>query len=144
MKKLAVLGVFIAVAFVAGVFTAPKSDLENSNPKVLGVEQTLNSLSVEQFNSELDTGKYTLLDIRTADEYAAGHLKNATQIDYYQTKNFSDYLNSLDKNKKYLIYCRTGNRTGTALNIMRQKGFTHVSELAGGYAAWTASGFPIE
>lgn len=84
------------------------------------------------------------MDIRTADEYNAGHLRGAKQIDYYQTQQFSDYLDSLDKNAKYLIYCRTGHRSSLALKIMQEKDFTNLMDLSGGITAWTSKGLPTE
>lgn len=101
-------------------------------------------LAPEQFNADLSTGEFTLLDVRTADEYAAGHLKDAKLIDYYQTKQFSDYLDTLDKKRKYRIYCRTGHRSGLALKIMQEKGFKNAADMAGGYNAWSTDNFAVE
>lgn len=104
----------------------------------------INHLDTQTFSQDSTSNSYTLLDIRTIDEFNAGHIKGAKEIDYYQTQAFSDYLDTLDKSKKYLIYCHTGNRSGLALDIFRQKGFTNVSDLQGGYAAWTVAGLPTE
>lgn len=105
-------------------------------------EESIKSLAPVEFKAALETGEYTLIDIRTAGEYYEGHLANASQNDYYQTILFNSYLDTLDKNKKYLIYCRTGNRTGDTLNIMREKGFKNVADLNGGITAWVAMGLP--
>ena len=112
--------------------------------QVIAQEESIRSLSPIEFKAALETGEYTLLDIRTLEEYYEGHLANASQNDYYQTILFNSYLDMLDKNGKYLIYCRTGNRTGDTLNIMREKGFKNVADLNGGIAAWVAMGLPIE
>ena len=133
MKKYAVIIVTIAVILIAALYVLLPSNTS-----------AISSLPPQQFHQELTTNNATLIDIRTIDEYKAGHLQGAKQIDYYQTQTFSDYLDSLDKNKKYLIYCRSGNRTGKTLTIMKQKGFTNVSDLAGGYNAWVAAELPIE
>lgn len=111
--------------------------------QVLSEEAMIGSLSPLEFKQAIDSGDYKLIDIRTVEEYYEGHLINASQNDYYQTILFNSYLDSLDKNDKYLIYCRTGNRTGDTLNIMREKGFKNVQELSGGITAWAALGFPI-
>jgi rhodanese-related sulfurtransferase len=134
MKKLIIISLLIAVAVGVGIFFSTKP---TSN-------KTYSHLNPEQFNTELNTGSYSLLDIRTTDEFNTGHIKNATQIDYYQTEVFSKYLDNLDKTKKYLIYCRSGNRSGKAIEIMQQKGFTNVSDLTGGITAWTAANLSLE
>lgn len=120
------------------------NDHNQVNSVALGGENNFSSMQAEEFKQALESGEYELIDVRTAEEFQAGHLANAFQIDFYQAKEFNRYLDSLDKNKKYLLYCRSGNRSGQALNIMKQKGFTNVSDLAGGYSAWTTTGFPIE
>ena len=96
------------------------------------------------FQKAIASGEYELIDIRTAEEYGAGHIAGAKQIDFYQTQEFNSYLDSLDKNKKYLVYCRSGNRSNQALNMMESKGFTNASDLAGGISAWTGANLPIE
>jgi len=90
-----------------------------------------------------ESGEYKIIDIRTEEEYAVGHLVNASQIDYYKTDVFKNYLDTLDKNAKYLIYCRSGNRSRNAMEIMRNKGFKNVADLAGGITAWTTQGLPV-
>lgn len=84
---------------------------------------------------------FVLLDIRTAEEYADGHLEGSVLIDYY-SETFSDQLNELDKAKPYLIYCRSGGRSGRALNAMRNLGFEEVYNMLGGILQWQADGFP--
>jgi rhodanese-related sulfurtransferase len=98
----------------------------------------------EVFNQELNTGGYALIDVRTADEFNAGHLINAKQADFNNSQEFSKYLATLDKNGKYLIYCRTGIRSAKAMQLMQDKGFTSVHDLTGGYSAWVSVNLPTE
>lgn len=141
MKKI-IWGLLIIV-FAFGVgweivnLTSGSNATENQN------KQTISNLSPTQFLQAINSKRYQLLDIRTQEEFAAGHLAGAAQIDYYQTQAFSDYLDKLDKKSKYLIYCRTGHRSGLALKIMQDKGFINVSDMTGGYNAWIANGSPI-
>lgn len=102
------------------------------------------SLTAQEFSSALSTNEYKLIDIRTYEEYSEGHIKASTQSDFYNTTEFSSYLDSLDKNGKYLIYCRSGNRSSQALRIMQGKGFRNVSDLSGGINSWTKNGYPLE
>ena len=80
-----------------------------------------------------DTTEFTLLDIRTPQEFNAGHLPGAFNIDYYDA-SFKQQLDALDKNKRYIIYCRSGNRSKGALRIMEELGFREVYELQEGIA----------
>ncbi len=81
-----------------------------------------------------------IIDIRTKDEFDAYHLINAINIDFY-SQEFSDNIDSLNRKKTYLIYCRTGRRTGTdkdnALKLMLKLGFTKVYNMLGGIHAFT-------
>lgn len=87
-------------------------------------------------------GKLTILDIRTASEYSAGHIKGAINIDFY-SKDFKYKLSLLDKDKTYLLYCRTGNRTSKALAYFKELGFKKVYHLYGGISDWQNSGLPV-
>ena len=89
----------------------------------------------------LETEKPALIDVRTPDEYKAGHIAGALLIDY-RGPNFREEMNKLDKNAKYLIYCRTGVRSGKSLDIMKELGFRDIHDIAGGITAWTAAGLP--
>jgi rhodanese-related sulfurtransferase len=127
-----ILACYLAViGFLAGVYINP-------------LRPDIRSLEPAQFQQAINSGKYTLIDVRTADEYSTGHIKSAIQNDYYQTQKFSDFLDSLDKKAKYLIYCRTGRRSANVLKLMQSKEFTNVADLAGGITAWSSAGFPIE
>lgn len=96
----------------------------------------------QTIQADLGNADFVLLDIRTPEEYAAGKIAGAENIDFY-APDFRDNLNRLDKNSHYVIYCHTGNRSGQALQIMRELGFTQVEDIGGGIAAWAQQGYPI-
>jgi rhodanese-related sulfurtransferase len=79
--------------------------------------------------------------VRTPDEFAEEHIENATNIDFY-SETFRDMLNTLDKNKTYLIYCRSGARSGSTLDIMAELNFEEVYNMSGGMIEWNAEGLP--
>lgn len=87
-------------------------------------------------------GNVVVIDLRTIEEFKKGHLKNAVQIDFY-SKDFKDRLNDLDKRKKYLIYCHSGNRSLNAMKIMFELGFENVFNLSEGILEWNENGFEI-
>lgn len=84
-----------------------------------------------------------LLDIRTPDEFASGRIAGATNVDFYAA-DFTARLAELDRDADYVIYCRSGNRTTSALDIFRDLGFTSVRSVDGGILAWAAAGLPVE
>lgn len=89
-----------------------------------------------------DDPDFVLLDIRTPAEVEAGHISGAANLDFYSPA-FRDDLAALDRDKVYLIYCRTGNRTGQAYDIMDELGFEQVYDMGGGIAQWITAGHPV-
>ena len=85
---------------------------------------------------------FVLLDVRTQSEFDAGHIEGAVLLDF-NSGNFRTEADKLDKNKRYLVYCRTSNRSGQAVNIMKDLGFMEVYDLDGGIVAWEAAGYPV-
>lgn len=84
-----------------------------------------------------------ILDIRTPEEFAAGHLAGAINVDYYAA-DFETQLGELDLAVPYVMYCNSGNRSSNALPLMDSIGFEEVYELDGGIQAWYSAGHPVE
>lgn len=78
-----------------------------------------------------------LIDVRTPKEYSEGHIEGSTMIDY-KNSSFDAEISKLDKDQTYLIYCRSGNRSGKAVHKMIGLGFTDVTNMEGGYNAWSS------
>lgn len=83
-----------------------------------------------------------VLDVRTPEEYEEGHLEGAVLVDFYAA-DFADQLGQLDPNVPYLLYCRSGNRSGQTRAMMADLGFTDVADVEGGITAWAAAGLPL-
>lgn len=83
-----------------------------------------------------------VLDVRTPEEYAEGHLDGAVLVDFYDA-NFAEQLAALDPETPYLVYCRSGNRSGQTLGIMQQLGFASAVDIDGGILAWADAGLPV-
>jgi len=146
VNKFFIIGIIVIGVIVLAGATFYFSGNKSNSSATLGAEteNKISHMTPTDFQKAINSGEYTLIDIRTEEEYASGHISGAAQIDFYQTQEFSAYLDSLDKSKEYLIYCRSGNRSGQALNIMQDKGFSDASDLAGGISAWIGAGLPIE
>lgn len=84
-----------------------------------------------------------VIDVRTPEEYADGHLANAALIDF-NAPSFADEIATLDPDQEYLVYCRSGNRSAQAVAMLREIGVDRVYELDGGIAAWSAAGLPLQ
>jgi rhodanese-related sulfurtransferase len=83
-----------------------------------------------------------VLDIRTPEEFQEGIIEGAVNIDFYDT-DFADQLDELDKSAHYVVYCRSGNRSGQAQSTFEDLGFTNVTEIDGGIANWYTNGLPV-
>ena len=108
-------------------------------------ESTYARVGVDDFAEILDAPPaedITLIDLRTAEEIAAGYIDGAAQLDFYAA-DFEQRLESLPREGHYLIYCNSGNRSGTALRLMKDLGFEQVTELDGGIQAWISSQQPL-
>lgn len=99
----------------------------------------------EEAKATIDTSPADLvvLDVRTQEEYDEGHLANAVLVDFYAA-DFADQLAALDPTVPYVLYCRSGNRSGQAREMMSDLGFVDVSDVDGGITSWTAAGLPTE
>jgi len=84
-----------------------------------------------------------VIDIRTAEEHAAGHIAPTHLVLDYYAPDFKEKLAALDKGGKYLLYCRSGRRTGAALLTMKDLGFSDIHDIEGGITAWAAAGLPV-
>lgn len=100
------------------------------------------NLNVSEFANVLATEDVVILDVRTPAEFADGHIANAINIDA-QSGNFAAEIEGLDKTKTYAVYCRSGNRSGTATQIMAEAGFSKLYNMNGGTIDWANSGFAL-
>ncbi|MBC90843.1 MAG: rhodanese [Flavobacteriaceae bacterium] len=94
-------------------------------------------LSQKDWVSKLKEGKNNeLLDVRSLEEYKNEHIPNSILLDINYPREFMEKLESMDKNKSYFIYCRSGNRSSKACLIMNNMGFKNTFNLLGGILEW--------
>lgn len=107
--------------------------------------QNTNSLqlvSVSEFSTALNDAKGAqIIDVRTPEEFATGHLENAQNINIYDS-DFAARIGKLDKEKPVFVYCKAGGRSADAAGQMQKMGFKQVYDLKGGFMAWSAAGKP--
>ena len=102
------------------------------------------AINVAKFEQRIQaTPEAVILDVRTPKEFAEGHLPNAINIDY-RGGDLKLSLDSLDKDKVYLLYCKSGGRSAASVKMLDSAGFKHVVDLKGGITKWKEEGKPLE
>ena len=122
---------FILLSSCSDNLIENKAESVNETINIVSSEsnQTLIRVWLDEFKSELSKNDYILIDLRTSGELIDTWIISwAIQIDFYAS-DFKLQLDSLDKDKKYLMYCRSWSRSGQALSVMKTLGFTNVVEL---------------
>ena len=119
-----------------GCSEKPKSSGEGSSeaPEVMGEFSVIDAVTFDRLAQGMDGA--IVIDLRTPEETAEGKIPGAIEIDYY-SDNFESQLDALNKSVTYLIYCRSGKRSGDAAEMMKEKGFLRVYDLGGGYEEWS-------
>ena len=93
--------------------------------------------SQNEWRSELESDNNSfILDVRTLEEYNAGHIPNAALIDINKPQDFVKKISELDNSKNYYVYCRSGARSSKACHIMKHYGIRVVKNLLGGFLDW--------
>ncbi len=106
-----------------------------------GSASTVN-LNVSEFSQKITEPDVIILDVRTPEEFASGHIEGALNIDF-NSGDFANEITRLNPSENYAIYCRSGSRSGQAASIMHKAGFHDVSNLNGGVIDWTNAGLPL-
>ena len=97
-------------------------------------------ISVQEANELIeDKPDLVILDVRTVSEFEDGHIENAVNIPVDELEN---RLNELDKEYELLVYCRTGNRSRTSVQILNEAGYTKVYHMNKGISVWIQQGYP--
>jgi rhodanese-related sulfurtransferase len=82
-----------------------------------------------------------VLDVRTPQEYAAGHVPGAVNVPYDQV---ASQLTEIPKDKEVVLYCKSGRRAGLAAEVLEANGYTKLVHLQGDMQAWLKDGRPVE
>lgn len=103
----------------------------------------LSTVNPSEFLEKLNaTPEAQLIDVRTPEEFQAGALENARNIDW-NSSDFTNQLADLDKNAPVFVYCLSGGRSAEASQAFLENGFKEIYELDGGFMAWTNEGLPV-
>ncbi len=103
----------------------------------------IEEMSAEKFYERIKQGNVVVIDVRTPREYAEGHIPGAINIDFY-APDFESKIAALDKDKEYLVHCRSGNRSRRSMQVFKKHGFKKIGHLTHGINEWYQKGLPIE
>lgn len=101
------------------------------------------NVGVEEFDKLRADKNNVILDVRTAKEFAAGHIPGAINLDW-NSGDFAKAVATLDKNKTYLVHCAAGGRSAKACEKMGQLQFKNAINLEGGFKEWEKAGKAVE
>ena len=123
---------FVLISFIAC------GQKENSKSNDANADQaSISLISPADLNSV--NKDIVLIDVRTPEEFASGHLENAVNMNYFDS-DFDVQLKTLDKNKTVYLYCKSGRRSANAAEKLEDMGFVKIYDLEGGILSWQAKG----
>lgn len=123
--------------------SSQSSPNDSHDSVVVQTGQVAKNVTTGEFDSLIALNNGLLLDVRTPDEFNAGKIAKSENIDFYGS-DFQDAISKLDKSKPVYVYCRSGRRSGVAMNLMKEMGFVTVYNLDGGIISWQESGLSVE
>lgn len=130
----------LSAALLAGCSAQPT---ETTTDTPAGTEQVVGVQVVDPagFQQAIDNGA-EVIDVRTPEEFAAGHIEGAVNLDI-ASPDFVAQIENLDTAGEYAVYCRSGNRSGVATAQMADAGLTSIVDLGGGIVVWQDEGYPV-
>jgi phage shock protein E len=143
-EKAGIPFIILIVAWVVYSVTQPSLGIQpqtTTSTAISGGQQLgYKTISVSDASAMIQSSPNLLVvDVRTPQEYAQGHLKGAINI---PLSDLPLHIGGLDRNRPILVYCRTGYRSAQASVILVKAGFTQVYNMEGGITAWINAGYP--
>lgn len=125
--------VFIVLCFIMCKPSGSKHDEVDS----ISTDQTLKDITITEALNIIKEDGYTVIDVRTPEEVSKGKIiDSALEMDFY-ADDFKNKLNALNKEESYVVYCRSGGRSGKTLKMMKDMEFKSVYNIEGGYNAYS-------
>jgi rhodanese-related sulfurtransferase len=121
----------VAILAFGGIYLNQSSQAATAYPQ---------EISVSQAADWRQNGAF-ILDVRQPEEWNEAHIPGATLIPLGELEN---RLNEVPKDQEVVVVCRSGNRSATGRDILRQAGFEQVTSMAGGMNQWKGNGYPVE
>lgn len=102
----------------------------------LAQDTTGSALTQPEFEKMMKKKRTVVLDVRTPEEYQAGYIGNAVLYNVLDSTRFIEQISTLNKKKKYVLYCKSGRRSGKAVKMLKAQGFKKVYHFPGGVTGW--------
>lgn len=140
------IALFLAAAVLGGALTGcaqdPTATAGEPVAQAPAGQPAPGRVDVAQFATVITQPGVHIIDVRTPQEFAGGHIQGAVNIPVQQP-GFAERIAQLDPTGSYAVYCRSGNRSQGAVAQMKDAGITDIYELADGTVGWTAAGEPL-
>lgn len=134
MKDLRMISLLYLLTLILACSAQQQSDASRTIKNIDSEE----ALSLMENDSDV-----VIIDVRTPREFNAGHIKGAKNINIADS-DFQSQLENLERDSTYLVYCRTGNRSGKAIKLMKQLDFKSIYHLQHGITEWVGEGKPVQ
>jgi rhodanese-related sulfurtransferase len=134
----------VALLFLFASLTAPLLAADPAPAATTAPVFQPKNISVDDADKLLKSDpKVIVLDVRTPDEFKAGHIPGATNIDFFGD-DFAKQIAALDKSKTYLVHCAAGGRSAKACKVIEKEQLPSVYHLNEGFKAWEKAGKPVQ
>ncbi len=131
-KQTQIIIVFAVIVLAAAAYYYMQIGSGNSDYGNVNVEEARDLIA--------EKADLVILDVRTVSEFESGHLGGAVNI---PVEELSLRLSEVNPDDELLVYCRTGNRSTTAVGILKENGYDRIYHMDGGITAWKSAGFLI-
>ena len=135
-------GAVVLTAGLTGCSTSTNAAAIEQVAEAPAGQLTPGRVDVAQFGEVITRPGVQIIDVRTPEEFAAGHIRGAVNIPVQQS-GFAARIAQLDPSGSYAVYCRSGNRSQGEVAQMKSAGIVNIYELAEGTNGWTADGQPL-
>ena len=142
MSRGIALAVCVAALTLPGALTSCSSSSTATTNAEVGQAGGPVRVGVAEFATLTGSPEVQVIDVRTPEEFADGHIAGAVNIPV-QSSDFSARVAQLDPNATYAVYCRSGNRSQPAVQAMSDAGITTIFELSSGTKGWISDGQPL-
>jgi phage shock protein E len=148
MRQILFTTVALALAATVGALfmtraAEPEQKAEAAKKEARPGTSQIKNIGVQEFEKLRTDKKNVVLDVRTATEYAAGHMPGALNIDV-NAAEFEKKVKALDPSQTYLVHCAAGVRSARACDKLSKLNFGHLYNLEGGFRAWEKAGNKAE
>ena len=140
MKSNKFIFVYVAILIIALLSGCSSNTTENT-VSANQLEEMPYDMSPQQVYEAAQTGDVMILDVREIWEFEEGHISDAVLIPFLEIEN---RLSEIPKDQHIIVTCRSGNRSSQIAELLTDKGYTKVHNMAGGILAWNTLNLPIE